>query len=273
MKILLIAQLFFVLLLSNCADHINDALNNNPQYLELWETLGKLDSFNGLSFDDAWKLVIDGRKHSEGPLVFDKEEPGFFAGLCEGLNYALSDYQNPLSIELIERIHHITTRATKKIDESDFGSGMGRVAVQLMLTLGNNATKEGVKALQNKLKDDPLRALKPQTESGKYLLTWEEINRETMIKRVQKVIDEYEHSEKTLENITKMSQDLELLHPFRDGNTRTVIIIILQKELRRFGFSPVIFENPNRFDGYTLSQLLEQEVLPGQKTFKNLLKK
>ena len=67
---------------------------------------------------------------------------------------------------------------------------------------------------------------------------------------VKKIFDDYEskmanteNEDKKLEHIAEMFQTLEWLHPLKDGQGRTDLIL-LSKELCRHGFNPVILDLP-----------------------------
>ena len=66
--------------------------------------------------------------------------------------------------------------------------------------------------------------------------------------------------------IVRCCQDLEQNHVFRDGNCRTLGFIILNKLLLQNGLNPCIMKNPNRFDGFSEEELI-QEVIDGQERF------
>lgn len=61
-------------------------------------------------------------------------------------------------------------------------------------------------------------------------------------------------------------QTLEQLHPFLDGNLRTFGILLLNRMLIENDMTPTILEDPNRFDGFSVDELI-QEVRNGQQAF------
>jgi len=52
--------------------------------------------------------------------------------------------------------------------------------------------------------------------------------------------------------------DLELAHPFSDANCRTIVVLLLNKLLLDENLPPVILENPNRFDAYSIEELCQE---------------
>jgi len=63
---------------------------------------------------------------------------------------------------------------------------------------------------------------------------------------------------KKLELICQLIQRLERLHPFYDGNGRTFSMLLLNYLLIINGFYPALQTSPNRVDGLSLQQLIEQ---------------
>jgi UDP-N-acetylmuramyl pentapeptide synthase len=73
-----------------------------------------------------------------------------------------------------------------------------------------------------------------------------------IIEKFDEIIDRYNKNIKSAKNddeklsvITLVSRELELLHPFPDGNARTFSCILLNHLLMFNGFPPAINENPN----------------------------
>lgn len=66
--------------------------------------------------------------------------------------------------------------------------------------------------------------------------------------------------------IAQTLQDLELIHPFEDANCRTVVMLLSIKLLLENGFTPAILTDPNKFDGLSITQLV-QELKKGMDTF------
>lgn len=70
-----------------------------------------------------------------------------------------------------------------------------------------------------------------------------------------------QNSEDRLRVIVSHVQEIERIHPFRDGNGRTSYIL-LQRMLIQNGFLPTIMFNPNHIDGFNLDEVV-QEVKKG----------
>ncbi|CEK09336.1 Fic family protein [Legionella hackeliae] len=68
--------------------------------------------------------------------------------------------------------------------------------------------------------------------------------------------------ENKIDCIINLIQKIERLHPFIDGNCRTLVMLVLNRELIRNGFKPTMLWNPNRFDFFSTEQLRE-DILKG----------
>ncbi|WP_369007998.1 Fic family protein [Legionella sainthelensi] len=82
----------------------------------------------------------------------------------------------------------------------------------------------------------------------------------------QSEIEKAKDSTDKIKIIAKLVQKLEILHPFTDANCRTFCILLLNKLLLENKLTPVILDNPNRFDGFA-NQELVQEIMEGQEKF------
>lgn len=68
--------------------------------------------------------------------------------------------------------------------------------------------------------------------------------------------------------IIDFTQDVSLTHPFYDLNTRTFVMNIFNFLLMAHGFPPAILIDPNRFEGYSRDELLQQTIEGMERTLK-----
>lgn len=265
-----ITQISLILyLFSSCANY-NEELKKIPEYMELIAVIKKNNSFANFPAMQFWLFLIDGKKHNFGPLIFDKEEPGYFAGLSRGMKYALNNINLSLTIEFLENLRQEATINVRKINDTEFNDKIGGNSTQFNLNLGSNATDEGLKELRTKLKDDQWRSI-ITGDNGSLILSRVYATRDELYPLMQNILMTYEkNTNKKLLDIIKLCQDLDQLHPFNDGNIRTFVILLLQKELLRHKFKPTILYDPNRFDAYSLAEL-ETEIINGQKRYESYL--
>jgi len=66
--------------------------------------------------------------------------------------------------------------------------------------------------------------------------------------------------------IAECVRRLEQAHLFTDGNSRTTGFLVLNKLLLENGSSPAMIADPNRFDAFSINELV-QEIRQGQETF------
>jgi hypothetical protein len=95
-----------------------------------------------------------------------------------------------------------------------------------------------------------------------------------LIKNTQTIIDygyaqlavsATEHNK--LAAIGNMCRQLELLHPFRDANYRSVVILVLTKMLVDHHLSPTYLEHPYFFDGARSIVDIVNAIIRGQAEF------
>lgn len=65
-----------------------------------------------------------------------------------------------------------------------------------------------------------------------------------------------------LRAIAKFIRDCEQLHPFDDANCRTFCMLALDQILSQHGFPVPILANPNRFNSYSVEELVS-EIIEG----------
>lgn len=57
--------------------------------------------------------------------------------------------------------------------------------------------------------------------------------------------------------IVSAVQELEQMHPFQDANCRTFCLVLLNSLLMQQGYDPAIIDDPNKFDGFSVEELVE----------------
>lgn len=69
--------------------------------------------------------------------------------------------------------------------------------------------------------------------------------------------------------IVRMVATLEKYHIFSDGNIRTLVMLVLNRELVKNGFSPTVMDNPNFFDMSATNEIIAA-VEVGMDVFEDL---
>jgi len=258
----LLILLFFV---AHCADYYNE-LKEIPEFVALTETIKSKKIYDDFPAFESWRLLVGTNKQNNGPFYVEEKEPGYFAGISRGLDYALHHVNESLSVELIEQIRaHALKKVTKK-DNSTFEPTIGGThGVQFNLVQNSNMSPKGLLELESKLQKDNFRKLK-KDKNQELILIRRAADRAELYPEIQNIITNYETSPKNILNIITLIQDLFQLHAFNDANTRTSIIL-LQKELVRNNYTPVILSNLKRFAAYSKQELV-QEIQEAQERFR-----
>ena len=74
-----------------------------------------------------------------------------------------------------------------------------------------------------------------------------------------------------LRAIAACCQDLEQLHPFPDGNARTIGVLVLNKLLLEQGLPPAALADANRLDAFSVEEVV-REIEVGQERFGQVVK-
>lgn len=111
--------------------------------------------------DDFWKQIIDGKYHDFGKMVFDENlhyktrEPGFYASLEKGCEFASAYLTDPLSLDFYKNLHgqlcsHFAGEATStELTLEEVGRFSNRTS---WCKLGIEVMDEGMKELENDYK-------------------------------------------------------------------------------------------------------------------------
>lgn len=94
--------------------------------------------------------------------------------------------------------------------------------------------------------------------------------RSLIIRLIQDLQIPYIVDAEALLYICEFIQDMTLLHPFTDANNRVLVNLLLNEILIDTGFYPVIFREPNIFDGFH-PQELKLEIDKGQQLLRQAL--
>lgn len=81
---------------------------------------------------------------------------------------------------------------------------------------------------------------------------------ETIVGRFNADMLDAPTQEARLRSIALLIRELELLHPFPDGNCRTFACVLLTQLLLNYGFTPAILKNPNLDGECSLAQWIEE---------------
>ena len=235
----------------------------------------------GFPYEQYFRLFIDGYKQVKGASSFEEKEPGYLQGMYSAfLKYILPNIHESVTIDTLKSIHKEATSNIIKpnngrSDSQDFKPGVFRrfnEQVNFTLTLGGNTSKEGlIEIREQSLIYDFI------VVNNKEKIKLQGTKDTTRIPDlVTNVLTDYENTIKNCDSkkekltaIAEMISKLERIHPFNDGNCRSICMLLLQKELARANLDPAIMYDPNMFDGFSEKEMIE-EIEEGQERYKQL---
>jgi hypothetical protein len=173
---------------------------------------------------------------------------------------------------------HVAGPGLEGIEQIRKGLRLPEDTSAVPLTVGGNASEKGLEELQaggepwchvsqqvvmgnGRLASTPALHTRPKTAAE-------------LMGRIQACLDECrkdctaaaEDPDVKLRAIALCCRNLEQLHPFPDGNARTIGVLVLNKLLLEQGLPPAALENANRLDAYSVAEVM-QEIRVGQGRF------
>ena len=91
---------------------------------------------------------------------------------------------------------------------------------------------------------------------------------DNLYKQFEVIPDSPETDDLKISAIVSAIQELEQIHPFQDANCRTFCFVLLNSILMQQGYDPAIIDDPNKFDGFSVEELVETVKLGMQETCK-----
>ena len=239
-------------------------------FADAQETFFKLKSVN-----QFWRQLIDGKDQMYGERVYDEGfhgghvEPGFLQGATEASDAAPELFPDNLSLDAYVALH---TKATAyQAKEKPKGSGffatippdpngprikevhesLSKDQFKWMAELSNisggnlEQCHTNVRALSDAMaskynNEQPIHRI--ELENSHLIINFLPSNNIANI--ADKIFDDFNKNQnKNIELISQLYRELELLHYFQDGNTRTNLIL-MNWLLAREGLNPVILQEP-----------------------------
>lgn len=230
-----------------------------------------------------YRFFAGGQRFYEGWFHGEQKEPGFIISCIYALLYELDHIDEPLSDTVLERIHQhvIQNVLNTNYSEEDFQQSKTSFReedefVGFGLIPGQNLSFDGLQELFSEEKTNRY-GYKVATNKGKvkhYRLhcvsTRSREDARDILRSYHQAIQEVLTDKEKIQVIVQMVSKLERLHPYKDGNCRSMGLIILNRELIRNGLCPTILDDPNQFDGFSTRELVGK-VLEGQQRYHELL--
>jgi hypothetical protein len=264
--------------------------------------LGRHLAFATLPPTSAWRMLMDGHlQDARGEYGFENEQ-GYMAGMLNGFSRMLESVRSrePLDARLFETLHDtcVDKVYSKPLSDPDLERMPrdGRLKKGFRTDDGSNVGV-GYPFKPVALEGEPPRRVGTTTPEGRAELAakvarddWYRIDvgelgapdklwcvtrsREQCRARVDTILTAYRTEiaaarteDEKLRAIARCCQDLDQSHVFEDGNIRTVSFLVMNKLLLEAGLSPAILDEPNVFDGFSVTQLVD-EIRHGQAAFR-----
>ncbi|MBI5448620.1 MAG: Fic family protein [Gammaproteobacteria bacterium] len=232
--------------------------------------------FSDFPSEEIWRLFIDGEKQRKenGWLDYECREPGFMLGMMSGFSHLKEHISEPLSSALLLDLHAacctgvsnlsntVSTAKYRDNVEVEYGLGEENASVMGLIELSEEQARGGY---SYKMKYFHLKDVFGIHATAQPM---EEIQRsvEAIILHYHQAILKCKNKADRIHVIINLITSLERTHPFSDGNCRTICVFLLNRELIRHQLSPVILDDPNRFDGFSKLELFN-EICKGMQVF------
>jgi len=198
-------------------------------------------------------------------------EPGFMLAMVSGFECIKRSIAMSLNLTLLQILHTECSFNVINLDRSHSpGCIRDMTDTGFKLTPNENASILGLIELNEEIEGSSFGGL------YNHRLNLFSLKSCLIEKEIKRILNNYHqnilfstHEEARLYSIIELIIQLERLHPFGDANCRTICILLLNRELIKNGFSPVILHNPNRFDGYSRDEL-RNEIVDGMLLFQRV---
>jgi hypothetical protein len=237
------------------------------------------------------RFFVSGKENFSGWLPGEQTEPGFLIGCIYAFMFELDNLDVPLSVEVIDRIHHhvIDGVLDTNYTPGEIQSGLASYRkpgdyVGFGLIPGQNISKKGLEELKSTTPNQYQYSLIKQaigTTGNHYFKLGcfsdhSPSDTHHILENYHQMIDglssraQHAGPKQIIKAICQMVSDLERLHPYGDGNCRTFGLILLNRELVRHGLVPTMMDDPNQFDGFAHEELVAK-VIEGQQRYQEIL--
>lgn len=241
---------------------------------------------------NTWKFGIDARDHQYGPDSYDNgtntckvAEPGYKDAMTTGIGYILRTLGEGITVEFVRKVHRLcTTNVRAKVgiislvrSPSTFSPGRCPLCPTFL-------TKDGLLEMltysfvelgifsnynpdqkENRLSKHNLHRALEDSFYGESIVSSTlcvPTTIEGFIESLYLDLELASDSYSKIESIACFLKKLDVLHPFLDGNIRTIRLLLL-KLLIENGLEPSYVWNPNIIDGHS-SKEIAAEIIKGQ---------
>lgn len=222
---------------------------------------------------EIWRLFYDVDKqrveNAEGWGTAEKIIPGFFQGMTEAFLFLKNSIDSELSVDLLEGLHNgILHKGIRTPDAN------AEWLAHFKIEFGYNTSLYGLAEIFHSSRYGQNYYLGERQGESSYRMICSGVN---VRESVETVIQKYHEMRKTsgitpkkrLLNIVELVGELIRIHPFPDGNCRTICTLLLMRELMHNGFPPAMLDDPNRMAGYSREECVA-EIVKGMQNFQRI---
>ena len=220
----------------------------------------------------SYHYVIDAQYHHRNdPLIFDKEnmygytgEKGYLRAMCAALKCVTESRGVSITTDFIVDLHQLATKDVlfKRMEQSGSGWGVEFLITEYKPALRTTAnTPQGFGFYYVRSSTEGIDEIK--TKYGRFAEVYEPLrrieikNHTDIVQEMNIIIEQYYRSRRTNLDIAIFAHEMNLLHPFTDGNIRVITFLLVNKLLLDEGRPPIMFFDPNIFDAFSCEQLGE----------------
>lgn len=235
--------------------------------------------------DSLWKLGVDARDHQYGRLVYDNKlhgrgtlldaEPGYVDGMETALAFVLRSTGNELTPDFIGQVRRIACyfeylyfdRISDAFGPPDMSNTNYYPDFHGDFPISSTASsEEGIKEmirLQVWNVDNEQEFLERLKKDNKIhvsgIIGKDNPGRDHMANYIQQyhqwMVEAGDDNNKKLLAIAKFCRLIDCSHPFKDGNIRTVRLLMLKLMIEN-NLVPTMMMDPNMLDGYHSSEIV-----------------
>jgi hypothetical protein len=238
------------------------------------ERLAMRSAFGALG-DQSWRMYIDLRRQHFGSDVFDAglhgkdPEPGYLASMAAAHKFARDHLGERMTAADYEQLQGLTRQHSDDEEMAGWSSSTDRVNAdratagaafeqQILHDAWAGGLEQAYEYAQARgIPMGDTFTLQPHPATVNFAFTYAGKGEAASKERIQALFDGFYAALRTtddpLRQIAALHKNLEYMHPFKDANTRTNLVV-LNKVLVECGFNPVVLDDPNQSYTQTIDE-------------------
>lgn len=225
--------------------------------------------------DESWRMYIDLRRQHYGSDVFDSglhgktPEPGYLASMASAHKYARDHLGERMTAAGYEQLQALTRAHSNDNEMAGWSSSTDRVNAdrstagadfeqQILHDAWAGSLEQAYEyARARGIPMGDTFTLQPHPTTVNFAFKYQGKSEAASKLRIQALFDGFYAALRTtddpLREIAALHKNLEYMHPFKDANTRTNLVV-LNKVLVECGFNPVVLDDPNQSYTQTIGE-------------------